>query len=345
MKNLKILTIGLIASLAFISCSDDDDSITTDDAVDEIRAELYVSNNSNGDITKYDVKDNENVTSETFLTLSQDSEGIFYNSEEDAVTQASRSLFQLNTYLDISMANIGALIDPAFSSSTDLESPRDLAVSGNLYVVSDNSDVDGDPATDDGRFFVYTKDSSGFTLRNVISVDFAVWGITFVGNDLYAVVDNTSEVALFTNFLATTNTSTLEASKRVSIEGIVRTHGIAFDGNTMILTDIGAASGAGSDSDGAFHVISSFESKFNAIENGGVLAVEGNQIRIEGSNTFLGNPIAAEYNAETNTVFIAERANAGGRVLAFTNFESGGNVSPSMDMMLSGASSLYYHRE
>ncbi len=339
------MTIALIASFAFMSCSNDDDSTTTDDTVVDGKAELYASNNSNGNITKYDVKDEDEVSTKTFLTLSLDSEGIFYDPQEDAVTQASRSLLQLNSYADVSVTDSGVTLNASISSSADLQSPRDLAVNGNFYVVADNADVDGNPLTADGRFFVYSKTSSGFTLRNVITVDFAVWGITFVGNDLYAVVDKTSDLAVFTNFLSTTSTTTLEASKRVTIEGIVRTHGIAFDGGTMILTDIGAATGAGADTDGAFHVITNFQSKFSAVADGGVLALAGNQIRIEGSSTFLGNPVAAEYDAETNTVFIAERANSGGRVLAFTNFESGGNISPSMDMMLTGASSLYYYKE
>jgi hypothetical protein len=337
MKTLKSIFLSAIVVFAFAACSSDDDGAPADPTPDG-KAELYASNNSNGNITKYDVKDRDNVTSSTFLTLSLDSEGIYYDAESDEVTQASRSLFQLNTYAGISVATPGVLIEASFSSSADLQSPRDLAVNGNFYVVADNANAEG-------RFFVYTRTGDGFTLRNVITVNFEVWGITFVGNDLYAVVDNTSDLAVFTNFLSNSTTTTLEASKRITIEGIVRTHGIAFDGGTMILTDIGAATGPGADTDGAIHVIANFQSKFDAVANGGTMAVAGNQIRIEGSNTFLGNPVAAEFDAESNTIFIAERANAGGRVLAFTNFEAGGNITPSMNMMLSGASSLYFHRE
>lgn len=340
MKTLKSIFLSAIVVFAFASCSSDDDGNPADPAPDG-SAKLFATSNTNGNITRYDIDDtenSENVNASTFLTLSLDAEGIFYDAERDEVTQASRSLFQLNTYADISTATPGATLEAVFSSSADLQSPRDLAVNGNFYVVSDNANANG-------RFFVYTRSSSGFTLRNVITVDFEVWGITFVGNDLYAVVDNTSDIAVFNSFLSNSTTTTLEASKRITIEGIVRTHGIAYDGGTMILTDIGAATGIGADTDGAIHVIANFQSKFNAVANGGTMAVAGNQIRIEGSNTFLGNPVAAEFDAHSNTIFIAERANSGGRVLAFTNFEAGGNVSPSMNMMLSGASSLYFHRE
>lgn len=347
MKTLKLIALALITTGTLVSCSDDDDSITTDDTIDPTdRVELYASNNSDGNITKYDVQDQSQATSETFLTLSTDSEGIYYDASSDEVIQASRSLLQLNSYADISISDSGILLDVSLSSSADLESPRDLAVSGDLFVVADNADVDGDPLTDDGRFFIYSRTESGFTLRNIVTVDFAVWGITFVGNDLYAVVDKTSDLAVFTNFLADNTTdATVAASKQITIEGIVRTHGIAFDGDTMILTDIGAATGAGSDTDGAFHVITDFQSKFNAVADGETMTVAGNQVRVEGSSTFLGNPVAAEYDADTETVYIAERANAGGRVLAFANVDAGGNLTPAVNNELSGASSLYLYKE
>ncbi|MCW8980836.1 MAG: hypothetical protein OQJ83_05565 [Altibacter sp.] len=343
MKMYKFLTLLLFAGLMTTACSSDDDTGNDDGPTADSRRELYASNNSNGNVTKYDVSEPSTATSKTFLTLSLDSEGIHYDGSTDAVTQASRSFLQLNSYANISVAEDGITINANISSSADLESPRDVAVNGNFYVVSDNADVDGDPNTADGRFFVYVKDSNGFTLRNTVTVDFAVWGIEFVGNDLFAVVDKTSDIAVFTNFTATNTTdATVAANKRITIEGITRTHGLAFDGSTMILTDIGDAA---LDADGGFHVISDFQTKFNAVTNGETMAVAGNQVRVAGSSTFLGNPVAAEFDQETNTVFIAERANSGGRVLAFQNINAGGNIAPTMNVLLSGASSLSFYKE
>ena len=79
--------------------------------------------------------------------------------------------------------------------------------------------------------------------------------------------------------------------------------------------------------------------------DGETLVVANNQVRVAGSSTFLGNPVAAEYDADSNTVFIAERANGGGRVLAFTNADGGGNLAPSVNNQLEGASSLYFEEE
>ncbi len=343
MKIIKGLGIAILATASFISCSEDDDT-TTGGGTANSRTELFASNNSDGEVTVYDVEDLANISSSSFGTVSSDSEGIYYDASRDEVTQASRSNLKLNAYADVFVATSGIDLGVSLTSQAVLVSPRDLAVNGNLYVVADNADVDGDPATPDGRFFIFTRTDNGFTLRNTVTVDFAVWGIEFVGNNLYAVVDKTSDVALFANFTATNTTdATVTPTKRITIEGINRTHGIAETNGTMILTDVGEAA---SDTDGAFHIITGFESKFNAVANGETLLVANNQVRIAGAATFLGNPVAAEYDAANDVVFIAERANGGGRILAFANASSstGGNVTPSVNNTLAGASSLYLYQ-
>ena len=224
------------------------------------------------------------------------------------------------------------------SSSADLNSPRDIAVSadGSVYVVSDNGD---------NAFYVYTRTNGEFTLRNTLQAEFDVWGIEFVGADLYAVVDNSSDIAVYNNFLSNTTDATIVADARVTFEGIVRTHGLAFDGNTMILTDVGVASGAGADTDGAFHVVTNFVSKFNGAGDGGTVTLDA-QSRVSGALTLLGNPVAAEYDAEADIVYIAERANSGGLVLSFDNATTlSGNVGPNLNAAVRGASSLYLYKE
>lgn len=341
MKKYNFLTLTFFAAIALVSCSNDDNG-GDDGQMANLESQVYATSNTDGNVRRYDNDDSGNTTTTTLITLSTDSEGIYYDQSTDQVTQASRSLLQLNTYADASITPDGVTVEITASSSIDLVSPRDIAVNGNVYVVADNADVDGDPNTADGRLFVYTKSGSTFTLRNTVTVDFAVWGIEFVGNDLYAVVDKTSDIAVFTNFAATNTTdTTVAATKRITIEGIVRTHGIAFDGGTMILTDVGDAS---SDIDGAFHVITDFETKFNAVADGGTMAVAGNQIRVSGALTLLGNPVSADFDSTTNTVYIAERANGGGRVLSFTDIGTGGNVGPTLNATLSGASSVYFTR-
>lgn len=341
MKSIKICGLLLGAALVAASCSSDDEGGSTVVTADS-RAELYASSNSDGDVTVYDVRDTSNITASSFGTVSTDAEGIYYDGSSDEVTQASRSGLQLNAYGNVLLSTAGIDLTATVSSSAVLVSPRDLAVSGDFYVVSDNADVDGDPATADGRIFIFQKSGGNFTLRNTVTTEFALWGIEFVGSSLYAVVDKTSDVAEFEDFLDNSADATVSASKRITIEGIVRTHGIAETDGTMILTDIGDA---GVDSDGGFHVISNFASKFDAVENGETLAVAGNQVRVAGAATFLGNPISAEYDAVNDIVYIAERANGGGRVLAFASVQAGGDLAPAVNNELAGASSLYLYQE
>ena len=335
---IKILGLMAFSTILFNSCSDDDNNdVMNSDPVVVSSTKLYTSNNSDGNVTIYDVSDMSNVQTTTLVTSSLAADGIYYDSSSDAVFQASRTDFALEGFLDISTVSTGATVSVDVSGSADMISPREVAVNGNFYVVADNSDADGDTATPDGRLYVYQKSGTSFTLRNTITTDFKLWGITFIGNDLYAIVDTTNELAVYTNFLSNTSDATMSASKRIAVEGIVRTHGLTYDAgsNTMVLTDIGdAASGT----DGGFHIVSNFMSKFNATANGGTLALT-EQIRVAGSNTMLGNPVDVAYDGETETVFIAEAKNAS--ILAFTNISSGGNIAPVLNNTLVSASAVY----
>jgi len=225
----------------------------------------------------------------------------------------------------------------------DMASPREAAVNGNFIVVADNADVDGDDQTLDGRLFIYSRSASGVSLRNTITTDFKLWGIIFIGDDLYAVVDADDELAVFNDFLSNTTDATLSANKRVVIEGIVRTHGLTYDSgsNTMIMTDIGSA--ANTDDDGGFHIIENFSSQFDAAADGGMIAV-GNQIRVAGSNTMLGNPVDVAYDGENDIVYIAEIGNGGGRLLSFNDAKTGGNLTPTSNVASSKVSCVYLNK-
>ena len=333
-----ILVMVMVISFFTISCSDDDNN--NDGVGDESRLELYASNNSNGNITIYDFSSNQNVTSKTLVTGSTAADGIYYNSDTETVFQASRSGNNLEGFLDIEDILDGTAINVGVTGTNDMFSPREVAVNGDLFVVADNADVDGDANTPDGRLYIYSLSNGSFSLRNVITTDFKLWGITFNGNDLYAVVDATNELAVFTNFLSNTTDTTISATKRIVIEGIVRTHGITYDAGSdvLIMTDIALASN-GQD-DGGFHIIENFTNKLNSTSNGGTLALTS-QVRVSGSATLLGNPVDVAYDTESQTVYIAEAGNGGGRILAFNNIGSGGNISPFYNNALASASSVF----
>jgi len=340
-KSFKLLALIFTVSLVTFSCSDDDDNNNSSASKSTI---LYASNNSNGNITIYDVTDASNITTSTLLTTSTMADGIYYDKSSDAVFQASRSGKSLEGFSSISNIMPGSAINSDVIGTADMSSPREVAVNGNIFVVADNADADGDDTTPDGKLFVYTRNNGLFTLRNTITTDIKLWGIIFIGNDLYAVADATNRLVVYTDFLSKTADATLSASKQIAVEGIVRTHGLTYDSasDIMIMTDIGQASN-GQD-DGGFHIIDNFTSKFNDTANNTTLAV-AQQTRVSGAATLLGNPVDVAYDNDTKTVFIAEAGNGGGRILAFNNIGNGGNLTPAVNNSLTSASSVFISKQ
>ena len=337
-QSIKFLALAGFVSIFAASCDKDDPTPTVTSTT------VYTSNNANGDVTYYDVTDRNNVKATTLVTSSTAADGVYYDASADAVIQASRSGNALEGYLNITGMLTGELLNIGITGAAGMDSPRETAVNGNFYVVADNKDVDGDATTPDGRLFIFTKSGSSFSLRNVITTDFKLWGITFIGDDLYAVVDADNELAVFTNFLNNNTDKQMSASKRVVIEGITRTHGITYDASTstLIMTDIGSATNT--QDDGGFHVIKNFMTKFNATANNGTIAVS-DQVRVSGAATMMGNPVDVAYDGATGTVFIAEAGNGGGRILAFENISGGGNLTPSMNYDLASASAVYLSKK
>jgi hypothetical protein len=291
------------------------------------RAELYVTNNANGNITKYYVEGDSMVT---FTTSAMAAEGIYYDATDDLLVQANRTDMQLDAYSGTGSVMSDMSLTADFSSPADLESPREIAVNGNIYVVADNGS---------NRFYVYNRSDSAFTLMNTVEVPFLVWGVAFKGDDLYAVVDASSDLAVYYDFPSNVMDGTMYPSKRVTIEGIVRTHGLVYDGtdDVMIMTDIGDA--ANTTDDGGFHVIDNFSAKFDALSDGDVLSVSM-QTRVAGSATMMGNPIDVAYDSEEDAVYISDIGT--GKVLGFMNIGNGGNLSPTWSKDLASASSIYF---
>ncbi len=339
MKKIKYLLAIFAVSLMLFSCGNDDEGGGGNPPPTPILANVFATSNTSNTIVAYDFTPS-GVGIRPLRNSSSDNEGIFYDVASDILTVLSREQKVINTFQNVDETPANGDLNLLASSGVLLDSPRDLVVKDNFYIVSDNADVDGDPNTEEGRFFVFTKDTMAFTLRNIVSVDYAVWGIELIGNDLYTVVDKTSDVAVLKNFISTYTTDvTAVPDKQITIEGITRTHGIAHDNGFVILTDIGDAA---NDGDGGFHFINGFVSKFDATPAGGTLSFAGNQVRVSGSFTDLGNPVAVAYESTSQTVFVAERAKDGGKILFFSEIGAGGNIAPSFNSPFEGASSLYF---
>ena len=299
-------------------------------STDNAMTRLYVTSTANGNVSVYD---GSGMLVKTVITASTATEGIYYNAIQDALIQASRSGNMLEYYGSFAAVTDLATIVTDFSGNADLMSPREIAVSGNKVVVADNG-MD--------KFYVYEYDGSSFTLMNTLNLGFNVWGITFMGNDLLAVVDNTSDLAIFNNFLANfTMDGAITPNKQITVEGIVRTHGIDYSeaDDVLVMTDIGNAADA--NTDGGFQVTQNFSTKIADIMDGGTLSLT-EQTRVAGGSTLMGNPIDVAYDHKTKTIFIAEIGN--GKVLGFADaLNITGDVAPSVSNDLESASSLYLY--
>ncbi|GAA4308231.1 hypothetical protein GCM10023115_37270 [Pontixanthobacter gangjinensis] len=320
------------------ACSNDD-TLNTRVQTSET-AHLYAATH-NGEVKRYDINTGQ-IT--TYANSSSDAGGVHFSAANDAFTLVSRSSNRLISYPGISELGAGGTQNPEteIAGSPDLQSPRDLSVNGDFYVVSDNTDLDGDPETGEGRLFVYARTSNGFFLRNIVTTKFKVYGIEFVGGDLFAAVDETNRLAVFRNFLANSSSAIRAADKIVTIQGMVRAQGLDYENGVMVLSDIGEAE---TSSDGGLHIITNFDTKFNTATTGGFIG-EADQLKIAGGNTLLGNPVDVDYDSAYDVVFVAESLNNGGRILAFNNATSvSGNIAPDLRYALPKVSSVFFYTE
>lgn len=333
MKNYKgLLALGLSYTV-LLSCNNDN-SIT------ERNLYLLTSSNTSGKISYTNLLAATSKV-ESFSIVSADADGISYDPISDAVVLASRSNNRLEAYARLrttSDAGLDNLTLISSSSGTDFTNARETAVFNDIVVVAQDQSASNN-LTD--KLFVYQKSSTGFTLLKTFSTTFKLWGIHLDGTDLYAVVDLTGDVAQFENFL-NANSGAIMPTKRISIEGINRIHGITYStsDDVMILTDIASATSA---SDGGFVVLPSFSNLFALTANGGTLKMD-KQLRVYGPNSQLGNPVDVAYDKQSQQIFIAENLKNGGQVMHFRFPSQSGDSAPLFVRAEAGVSSIFATR-
>lgn len=338
-----LLSMLAVSGLMFTSCSDDDNNNNNNGGNNQnSEVMLFTSSNTSGKISVTDLNESgQSVLS--FNNNSTDSDGIYYDASRDRIIQASRTDNRLNIYSDVSTAidNSSTGLNIAGSSQADeFDNAREIAVSGNrVFVVQDEALSN----LGQNRILVYEiSNNNTLTLQKTYDVNFKLWGIHADDEDLYAVVDNTGDIVEFDNIMNVAS-GNLTPTKRVTIEGLTRTHGITYSDqdDTMILTDIGNAS---SDSDGGLIVIENFDDIFDNAVNGSIIPLN-QQKRIYGAATTLGNPVDVAYDHVTNRIYVAERLNAGGRVLTFSfPTAATANMAPMEARSEAGVSAVYLSR-
>ncbi|MBB4080000.1 hypothetical protein GGR28_002627 [Lewinella aquimaris] len=332
-SRLSLLLLAVMA-LAFTSCNDDDDTILGIDFDDD--GTLFLSSNTSGMVGVINLEDGA-PDIETFTASGSDADGLYYDTDEGNLYQVDRTNNILVEYNDV----IDDLDDPngvdvESRSTSDFTNGRGLAYRNKQFVVAQQ----GSDANDNtNRLVVYDiLSGSGIQTGYVYETDIALWGIEFVGSDLYAVVDKSDSVAVFTNLLGNAPGDTLTPDRYIKVDGIVRTHGLEYNAkdDIMILTDIGDA---GSDTDGGLVVIRNF-STIGSITSVGA----DGYTKIGGAATMLGNPVDVDYDEDTDRIYVADRATAGGTLLIFEGTASG-NAAPIETLSFPGLSSLYLHRD
>ena len=295
-------------------------------------SQLFASSNTVQKVGIFNILEDNCIAEMSFNSFTTDADGIYYDSSMDMLYQLNRFNNSVAQFSDV-MAAITSGGEPRISalSSASFSNGREIAWSnGRIVVAQDANEANGET----NAFVVYNASSSGISLVSKMTTDINLWGIHADGEKLFAVVDNSNMVAEFDDFFSNTGSS-VSPDRTVMIEGLVRTHGITYDADTdvMFLTDVGAASSA---DDGAFIVVSNYAS---AASDGIVSSSE--QVRIEGPNTFLGNPVDIAWDASGGMIYIAERANGGGRILGFMMPSATGSLAPSYNNLFPGASAVY----
>lgn len=333
----KMLALGTLLSLVAVSCTDDDSMSSQSNP----ELKLVTSSNTTGKISFVDLlSTNSSVFS--FSVNGTDNDGIYYNSFSDEVILASRTNNRLETYSGLKNGvetNTDNLMLSNFSSNMDFTNAREIAISGDKIIVTqDQATINNDT----NKFLVYQKTTSGYNLINEYTLDFKIWGIHAEGTTLYAVADLTSDILVFENFFSLAS-GTIMPTKRVTIEGLTRTHGITYSANddVMILTDVASAADA---TDGGLIVINNFTTVLNSTSNMGTIAMS-NQKRIYGASSTLGNPVDVAYDYVTNVIYVAERANGGGKVLTFNIPTASGDVAPVDSRAEAGVAAVYLLRK
>ncbi len=299
---------------------------------EEVKSRFFTSSNTTSDIRVFDMlDDNSIVNSYAWKGAAADADGIYYDNDSDVMYQLNRTDNVINAYSNV-IANLKEGIDPELTatSTSNFTNGREIAVLGDMLVVAQDAAASNDMIN---KFVTYKISPTAITLVKENVVPIALWGIHLTSNNLYAVEDVSNRLAVFANFL-NEGGGDLAASRSITIDSLVRTHGITYiqDQDMMLLTDVGAAS---SPDDGAYFVIENFTAK----SGDGVISMDERR-RVGGDLTALGNPVDIAYDGFSNAIIVAERANSGGRVLAF-NLADEGNVAPYYNIVFGGTSAIY----
>ena len=343
MKTVKLF-VGILAAMALFNCQNESLDSSEPNGYNSTLSSgkqtasklngtsVYVSSNTSGILGVFDIS--SGLSSPTMKAIHvpyADADGVEYDANRDAVYQVNRTDKSLVALASISKSADGDWVTPSAMGPSTFANGRGSALYNNKVVIADD--------VTPGKLASYHVNDDNISDFRQYNVGFEVWDAHVNGKDLWAIEDVTSNLVYFQNF-HNAMSGDLAYTAKVSIEGLVRTHGMDYDANTdiMVLTDIGSASGMPtSATDGALVIIKNFSSKFLAAGNGGTITL-ADQIRIAGDMTQLGNPVDVAVSPDKNAIFVAERAQQ--KLLIFEMPADNCNCTPIYATAFSGASSI-----
>jgi hypothetical protein len=299
-------------------------------ATTSILKTVFTSSNTSKKVGVVDLNSDKSLSEIQFVTRGTDADGVHYDATTDMMIQLNRSSNRLDVYGSVTK-NARAGIPPVYmySSASDFDNGREITVIGDRVIVAQDAATTNN---NQNKLVVYKWSSNALELKSTYNVAINLWGIHADLNTLYAVVDNADGLAVFENFFQNAN-GNITPTRTIKFDGIVRTHGLAYDFNKdiMIMTDIGDAASA---TDGGIVVVNDFKTK--SADN--IIALS-EQIIIKGDNTQLGNPVDVSFDETGKNIFVAERAN--GKVLVFNTPTTNGNFAPYTSIASPGVSAIY----
>ena len=251
----------------------------------------------------------------------------FDDAAGDGVLVVSRILGR-----DGDLAAVGSF-DRSIVPSAAFTAPKGIEVSiaDGLFMVADAgaSTITGFGLCQDGAvaplFTVDVTDTAGYAA--------SVWDLDYdSGADTLFVAGTNGQLLIYEDFVATATddeaTDPQQATFLVTITttdggaALANMHGIIVEGGTLIASDVGAATTAGTagfDTDGQIVVVSldlSGDDEDTGTEDVTDLTLVP-EFTIAGPNSLLGNPVDVAFDG--TDLWVAEKANAGGQVLLFND--------------------------
>lgn len=293
---------------------------------------VYVSSNTSGEINIFSMDGSAwDYSQKTVYVPYADADGIVYDANRDALYQVNRSDSKLVAFSDVSYTSYGDMLTPSAMGASNFSQGREATWYNNKVVVADD--------VSPGKLVSYNVNTNQITDYRNYQTDIELWGIQATGKDLWAIVDASDRLAYYKDFHSAPS-GNLSSTMEVSIEGLVRTHGLNYDeaADVMVMTDIGAASGTDTaGTDGALIIIPNFKYKFMMAGNNGMISL-ADQIKISGDMTYLGNPVDVAVSVENGIILVAERAQQ--KFLVFEIPTASCNCAPVYSMDVAGASAV-----